>query len=111
MIEDLIDEVIDKVIYTITRPLKFFDESSNLELLIDLASPIILAESKHAIKREGIRIDHSISREEAIKIISKTKWAQHWAESMCRLAGIEEGTPEFESCVQRLSRRVAERVV
>lgn len=82
-----------------------------------LATPIVLASS--VVNREVNRVrkkllggnPHPISREEAISIVAQTEWAQNWAKSMCRLAGLTPTHPDYESCVERLSRRVAEKVI
>lgn len=47
-----------------------------------------------------------ISREQAIKAIAGSEWAQDWATAMCSLGG-RKATPE---CVKRMSRSLAEEV-
>lgn len=52
-----------------------------------------------------------ITREEAVEAIAESKWAKHWAEGMARLVGLTPASPEWEETIERLSRKVAEKVV
>jgi len=109
-------ETIEDIVDIITRPLRLQSPRAS-EFLADLATPIILADSMINLEQEAkekigeIKIDHAISRKEAIEVIARSKWGRNWGMGICRLAGLEEGTPEFERCVERLSHRVAEKVV
>jgi len=68
-------------------------------------------EVRRVKKQLGLGNPNPITREEAIEIVAGTEWAQNWASGMCRLAGITPGTPEWESCVKRLARKAAERII
>jgi len=71
-----------------------------------------LSEEVRRVKKQlGLGNPSPITREEAVEIVAGTEWARHWGEGMCRLAGITPGTPEWESCVSRLARRAAERIM
>lgn len=71
-----------------------------------------LSEEVRRIKKQ-LRLGNPnpITREEAIEVVAGTEWAKHWAEGMCRLTGITPEKPEWSSCVERLSRKAAERIL
>jgi len=71
----------------------------------------VLREGK---KKLADTIDYAKSAynyEQAIEILANTKYCRHWAAGMCSFAGLKPGTKEFERCVERLSRRLAERLI
>ena len=80
-------------------------------LPLRMASAVLDDTVREVIHKIKFSNPEPISREEAIEIISQSDWAQNWAKSMCSLAGITPTHPDYESCVERLSRRVAEKVV
>ncbi|RLI83336.1 hypothetical protein DRP04_01745 [Archaeoglobales archaeon] len=51
---------------------------------------------------------HPISFEEAVEAVAQTEWARHWAQSICKMAGHIPGTPEYNTCVEKLARKAAE---
>ena len=52
-----------------------------------------------------------LTREERIKAVSETKWSQSWARGMCSLVSPELTGKEREACIDRLARKLAEKVV
>jgi len=98
VIRDLVKKVAIDVVEKTTLPLR----------LVSAPADATVREVIHRIKFSN---PEPISREEAIEIVSKSDWAQNWAKSMCRLAGLTPTHPDYESCVERLSRRVAERII
>jgi len=52
-----------------------------------------------------------LTREERIKAVSETDWAQGWAKGMCSLVAPELTIEERERCIGRMARKLAERVV
>ncbi|MBW2561195.1 MAG: hypothetical protein JRE40_10140 [Deltaproteobacteria bacterium] len=53
-----------------------------------------------------------VTREQAVEIVAGTDWAQGLARGMCsKLFGVAPGTAEYEACVRRVSRKVAEGVL
>jgi len=98
VIRDLMKKVAIDVIEKTTLPLR----------LVSAPADATVREVIHKIKFSN---PEPISREEAIEAIAESKWAQHWAEGMARLAGLTPASPEWEETIERLSRRVAESVV
>ena len=67
-------------------------------------------DAKHVLELSKIGNDFStrnVPIEEKIDIIAQTKWAQDWARGMCRFVS-EVPT---ESCIDRLSHRVARKIL
>lgn len=52
-----------------------------------------------------------LTREERIKAVSESTWARSWGSGMCRLVSPELVGKERESCIERMARTLAERVV
>lgn len=53
-----------------------------------------------------------VTREQAVEVVAGSEWAQHLAQGMCgKLVGMAPGTSEYESCVRRVSHKVAEGVL
>jgi len=47
--------------------------------------------------------------EEIVAFLREEPWASHWAKGMCRVA-VGEDSPYFDSCVERMLRKLAERI-
>jgi len=52
-----------------------------------------------------------LTREERVKAVAETDWAQGWATGMCRLVSPELVEEEKEGCIKRMAQKLAERVV
>lgn len=52
-----------------------------------------------------------LTREERIRAIAETAWAKGWGRGMCNLVAPELVGKEREECIDRMARKLAERVV
>jgi hypothetical protein len=73
---------------------------------------IFIGEDSFVITNPEVNVPENVPYEEKVRIIAESRWAKNLAEGMCRkLFGVEPGTPEFQKCVERVSRKVAEGVL
>lgn len=52
-----------------------------------------------------------LTRAEKVESVAKTSWAQGWGRGMCALVSPELVGAEREECIDRMARKLAERVV
>ena len=52
-----------------------------------------------------------LTREERVKAVAETDWARGWGRGMCSLVAPELVGEEREECIDRMARKLAERVV
>ena len=52
-----------------------------------------------------------LTREDRIKAVSETDWAHGWGRGMCSLVAPELMGKEREECIDRMARKLAEKVV
>jgi len=52
-----------------------------------------------------------LTRAERIKAVAETDWAHGWGRGMCTLVAPELAGKEREECIDRMARKLAERVV
>jgi hypothetical protein len=73
---------------------------------------IFIGEDSFVITNPEVSVPEGVPYEEKVRIIAESRWAKNLAEGMCKkLFGAEPGTPEFQRCVERVSRKVAEGVL
>ena len=52
-----------------------------------------------------------LTREGRIKAVAETEWAHGWGRGLCKLVAPELAGKEREECIDRMARKLAERVV
>ncbi len=59
-----------------------------------------------------VREEPGLTYEQRVKAIQESSWAMGEAEGLCgKLFGATRGSEEFEKCVERVSRRLAEGMI
>jgi len=73
---------------------------------------IFLGEDGFVITNPEVTVSENLPFEEKVRIIAESKWAKNLAHGICtKLIGLEKGTKEYDECIVKVSRKVAEGVL
>ena len=84
-----------------------FDVGGKAVKLEEVSATVKVPEEVEKIASEN----PELTREERVKAVAETAWAEGWGRGMCSLVAPELTGEEREECVGRMARKLAEKVM